>query len=874
MIELLLGAGGGLAAGVAGHGLLQRSDFSLEDYRTRLQGLCDLVNYEELIDDGIVLLKNGGYLAAWRVIGRDLEAASGTELAALVRRVSEAINPLGDGWMLHVDAVRSPAVGYPREGAFPDRTTWLLDQERRALYESERTHYVSDVTFAFTFLPPPETRGRVSKYFFTRHSRPAKEEFPGLREFKATLEEVVGNLFSSLRAERLGAVISADEHGARVVNDALLRHLHQCVTCVDQPVRLIDDDQSIDRLVADADLIGGRFPRIGPYHVRTVSIERLPIDSTAQMLHHLNLQSAAYRWSTRAIFLDETRAEQGLTRKRGEWRLKVLSMRNYIRQEVGGEVTHVNRFAQEMMADVDDALAVNSRGDERFVFYSAVVVLWSRNEREVDEQAVAFEQLLRDSGCVGRIEDVNALEAFISTWPGHGYENQRVFRLRTRGLVNAIPITRLFAGRPYHPSPRMPERSPALALCATDGSTPYHLNLHVGEVGHTAVIGNSGAGKSTLLNYIASNQLRYPDAQVFVFDMGWSSARLCKAAGGAHYVVGATREPEFAPLADLDDVDSRSWAKTYVEDLLRMRGADVTPEMGSFVSLAIEQLALRPRTSRRMSDLVTHIQEPRARETLKWYCEGEPGQLIDAEEDRLSSARYVVFELSHLAGAGTSAKQVESAVLMYLFRRVQGRLRAGSPSLILIDEAWNALQDETFADKTAEWLRTLRKLDAAVVFATQSLTDISDHPLGKLLLTLCPTKIYLANPSATTEHVRPTYEAAGLNDKQIELVANMTPARDYYIVNTDGSRRFRLSLGPCQLALLGSENSPENVELWDYVMRDPHAAWWPAAWLRARGLHDWADYWERGRQAASTLSSHHAPPPLRQFDAQPEEVIT
>ena len=76
------------------------------------------------------------------------------------------------------------------------------------------------------------------------------------------------------------------------------------------------------------------------------------------------------------------------------------------------------------------------------------------------------------------------------------------------------------------------------------------------------------------------------------------------------------------------------------------------------------------------------------------------------------------FETEGLIGAGAAP-----AVLTYLFHRIEGRLD-GRPTLLIIDEGWLVLDDPAFAQQLREWLKTLRKKNASVVFATQSLSDI------------------------------------------------------------------------------------------------------------------------------------------------------
>ena len=97
--------------------------------RSPSKGLADLLNYAALVDEGICLLKDGALLAAWSYAGPDLESASHEELAVLSSQVNSALARLGNGWMLHVDAIRQPSVGYPQVGAFPDPTMRLIDEE-------------------------------------------------------------------------------------------------------------------------------------------------------------------------------------------------------------------------------------------------------------------------------------------------------------------------------------------------------------------------------------------------------------------------------------------------------------------------------------------------------------------------------------------------------------------------------------------------------------------------------------------------------------------------------------------------------------------------------------------------------------------------
>src|SRR5438477_9880459 len=111
--------------------------------RSHPKGLADLLNYAALVDEGICLLKAGAFLAAWSYGGPDLESASHEELAVLSSQVNSALARIGNGWMLHVDAIRQPSIGYPEVGALPDPTARLIDQEPHGQYTAEGAHHDS-----------------------------------------------------------------------------------------------------------------------------------------------------------------------------------------------------------------------------------------------------------------------------------------------------------------------------------------------------------------------------------------------------------------------------------------------------------------------------------------------------------------------------------------------------------------------------------------------------------------------------------------------------------------------------------------------------------------------------------------------------------
>ena len=110
------------------------------------------------------------------------------------------------------------------------------------------------------------------------------------------------------------------------------------------------------------------------------------------------------------------------------------------------------------------------------------------------------------------------------------------------------------------------------------------------------------------------------------------------------------------------------------------------------------------------------------------------------------------------------------AVLAYLFHRIGDRLD-GRPTLLIIDEGWLALDDPGFAGQLREWLKTLRKKNASVIFATQSLADIDGSSIAPAIIESCPTRLFLPNERALEPQIATIYRRFGLNDRQIEILS-------------------------------------------------------------------------------------------------------
>lgn len=815
---------------------------ALKEFRTRTKSYADLINAAAMIDDGVLLNKDGSLTAAWYFQGEDLGSASPTELALQAERVNQILSRFGNGWAIHVDAVRMPSSDYP-DSKFPDRTTREIDRERKAAWEKEGAHYETVQALALTYTPPLTVEASFRESLVTRDDTEAKSKESRadriLRGFKQSISDFESFMAGTVKMQRM--------HTTESGMDDLLRYMHYCATTKNHPIRLPAVPMYLDTIVGSEDFIGGLEPKVGGKHLRCVTIGGFPSASFPAFLDQMAYLPFPMRFSTRFIFLDPQYAAGVIDKMRKKWKQQVRGFKDQMFRTANGPV---NLDALNLANDGEIALSEARSGSVRFGYYSATGIVAHENPVTADEYAREVSKILENLGFTARVETVNAVEAFLGSIPGHTVENVRRPMMHTLNLAHLMPLTTIWPGLSRNPCPFYPQPAPPLTFSATTGATPFRISLHVGDVGHTLVLGMTGGGKSTLLGLLMAQHFRYSKAQVFAFDKGYSALPLVSAAGGKHYDLASDDSKlSFAPLVEIDSDDELLWAADWIESLLVLQSTKENPLAGpdsrKAIYDALKRLRLSPKENRSLTEFLSGLQmageQGRAvKNAIAQYTrEGPGGQLLDSQEDGLSGevSPFQVFEMEHLLD---KKETLVVPVLLYIFHRIEKSLK-GQPTLIILDEAWVALRNAVFAEKIREWLKVLRRANAAVIFATQSLTDIIDSPLKSVLLESCPTKILLANPEARNEIGARAYQQIGLTATQAGIVARMAPKREYYYLSPLGKRVFNLGLGPVALSFVGASGKEDIAKVRELIAE--HGNMWPARWLESRGLHDAAKHW-------------------------------
>jgi type IV secretion/conjugal transfer VirB4 family ATPase len=821
--------------------------------RQQPTGLADLLLWFGLVDDGIMLQRDGSLLAAWQYRGPDLQSATHSEMAAIARRLNRILR-LGSGWMIQVDSFRSFSSGYSPEGAFPDHVSALIDRERREQFVLEGSHFENEYFMNLTYMPPIAASEKLQGFMMSgSHSEKSQGAHAGaeaLRFFKAKIRQFEDVFAGQFPVSRLKAVVTSLGDGYERVEDELLTYLRRCLTGIKGPVLQPEVPAFLNDLLAMEDFRGGTETMMGDRHLCTLSLDGFPRSTYPGALSMLDTVPCEYRWNTRAILMDPSEA-QGIISKIGKkWKFQQRGLKDQVFKSTGGG--QLNHFAMSMVADTDGALAEATSGDVHFCYLSSSIVLQQRDRKSLDSMIGEFRKVLINRGFGVRVEDINAVDAFFGTIPGNGVAQVRRVIAHTRNYVDLMPISAVWAGEKINPSSLMPPDSQPLLYAATQGGVPYRLNLHDYDVGHTLLIGPTGAGKSVSLALFVSQWFRYPGARVFAFDKGHSLYALTKAAGGRFYDIGEGGL-SFQPLRDIDDESEFGWGHEWLQTVLRMQGVEIGPAERHTIHRALQQLASAPRERRTLTELEANLQDEKLKAGLQPYViDGPLGGLLDARNDGLTTSRFVVCEMENLLN-GSYGEATVMAVLLYLFRRME-RTLDGSPTLVPIDEAWLFLKHPVWRDKIQDWLKTLRKKNAVVLLSTQSMADVKESPIASAILQSTATKIYLPNSEAGNEGMRQFYEYAGLNSREIELLQTGTPKRDYYVVQRLGRRMISFRLGPVALAFLGVSGQKDRARI-DALARE-YGDDWISVWMHERKVaKSWIDYYEGATKHAIQVAS-------------------
>ena len=758
----------------------------LKEYSEEKGKLSSYVPWICLIDKGVVLNKNGTLQKTLKYRGYDLDSSTVYELKNINAKLNDVIKRLGQGWSLNVEARRKRCTDYI-EAENEILAIDIIEKERKLNF-LENEYFESEYYLTIVQLIPTDNSKKVGEIFL-EYAKKSEILDKTLENFNKEFKKIL-NLFKEIFLE----VTELDD-------EETYTYLHSCVSTKTDKIVVPEIPYAIANYLCDSDLVGGLKPKLRGKEIRCISIQGFPNYTVPGFFDVLNRLNIPYRWITRFLMLSKLEALSKMERKYKNIFSQRLSLFQRVYAELTGEREEnsrkLNEDALNKANEVRTQIALTMGDYVSQGFYTCTLIVDGDSIDEVEERVDVISKTINNMGFITIEESINSVEAFLGSIPGNITNNIRMPILNTITLSHLLPVSSVWGGDSWNKH----LNSPPLIYTKTKGSTPFRFNIHIEDIGHSAIVGPTGYGKSVLLGLIASSFMKYKDSRVYFFDKDASSRVLTYAVGGEFHDLG-NDELSFQPLANIEIVEEKEWAYGWILEILEQENVKVSPTQKEKIWKALDNLAKTPIELRTISNFYTSVNDREIKEALIPYkIGGALGKYFDSDKDTLNFSRWQVFEMNQVI----NNKKGLTPLLSYIFRRIENSLD-GSPCIIILDECWMFFDNPIFAAKIREWLKVLRKKNCSVIFATQELGDILNSKLFTTVLDACQTKVFLPNPNAFADNYIPIYQKFGLNKTEIEIISKATKKKEYYYKSTKGSRLFELDLKEKTLSLIASSD--------------------------------------------------------------------
>lgn len=429
--------------------------------------------------------------------------------------------------------------------------------------------------------------------------------------------------------------------------------------------------------------------------------------------------------------------------------------------------------AVSQIGEINQALDMAMSGDIAFGDHHLTILCIEDNLKALENVISMASVELQNAGVQPVREKVNMEPAFWAQLPGN---DEYIVRKATLNSLNLAG----FASMHNYPTGKAKGNhwGDSVTVFDTTSGTPYHFNFHVRDVGHSLIIGPTGAGKTVLMNFLCAMSQKFK-CRMFFFDKDRGAEIFIRSIGGIYTVIDPSKKSNFNPFQLADTGPNRTFLLDLLKILVTTNGEDLTAENIRSLTQAISGNYKLPKKDRRLSNVVAFLgiegAGSLATRIAMWHSKGSHANIFDNEEDALdlNNFRIFGFEMAELL----KDSMCLSPVLLYVFHRINLSLD-GTPTMIVLDEAWALIDNPVFAPKIKDWLKVLRKLNTFVIFATQSVEDASKSAISDTLIQQTATQIFLPNLKATQVY----RSAFMLSQREYVLIKTTDPSSRYFLI--------------------------------------------------------------------------------------------
>lgn len=782
--------------------------------KKREMGPETFIPFVRHIDEKTIALSSRSLMNIVAVEGISFETADTDELNAFHRQINTLYRNIADERLsLWTHIIRRRETDYP-EGDFQNDFCRQLDEKYRNKMVRQEL-YRNDLYISLVWNPAQGATDKVAT-FLSRLKKSRRAETEVDVEALKKLNDATTDLIAGLARFGARALTLYERDGLMFSEPSEM--LHQLVGGRRERVPLTDGRISSaiysDRVIVGRETIEIRHEA----HSRLAAMfgfKEYPARTRPGMLN--GLLTAPFELILSQSFSFESKASA-----------KVIMGRKQNQMVSAGD--KAGSQIVELSEGLDDLES------NRFVLgtHHLSLAVFADNERDLVDHLAKARSHLTNGGAVVAREDLGLEAAWWAQLPGN-------YQFRARS--GAITSRNFAAFSPYYSYPVGQkdgnEWGPAVAMLKTASGSPYYFNFHFGDLGNTFVCGPSGSGKTVILNFMLAQLQKHNPHMVF-FDKDRGAEIFVRAGGGRYLPLKNGVSTGIAPLKGLElTAENKVFLARWIEKLVERDGQPLTTTDIRDIAHALDGLADLPREQRSIGAMRTFLNNTDpdgiAARLKRWEKSGPLGWVFDNDEDDIGiGAQFLGYDMTDLL----ENEEIRKPIMSYLFHRIV-QLIDGRRIIIVIDEFWLALLDESFRDFAQNRLKTIRKQNGLMLFATQSPRDALNSPIAHTIIEQCPTQIYFPNVKADYDDYVGGFK---MTDREFELIGRelSRESRSFIVKQGHNSVVAQLNLSGLDDEIAVLSGTTANVELLQTIcaeVGDDPADWMPVFQEKRKRRH-------------------------------------
>lgn len=719
------------------------------------------IPYKCFWNSDTILLKDNSFLRVVKIKGFSFETADDEDIDIKKNGRNNLLKSMSSGNLgLYFHTIRKRKEAFP-EGEMTNVFAKKVNDEWKQKHDGDKNftneHYIS-------ILRMEDKAGLAKIATFARHIRNKADESAKIRNMRenfSEMEEITSRILNGLSSYGVELLDISESNDC--IFSEVCNFLGSIVNCnYNQNYRFIPYGLAsylpVNRMYFSSKIFEVRFPLETRYGGMVSLKEYRNVTNAGMMDGFLQLPfefiiTQSFKFVNRTVAISSIQLQQ----------------RRMIQSE---------DVAVSQIQEIDAALDATMSGRFAFGKHHLTVMCIDDNMKSIENDLSMIVVEFSNMGITAVREKINMEAAFWAQLPGNFNYIVRMATINTLNLASFVSLHNYPSGRI-----RRNHWGPAVTVLNTVSGTPFFFNFHVRDVGHTMIVGPTGSGKTVTMNFLCAQAQKF-NCRMFFFDKDRGAEIFIRAMGGKYTIIETSKPSGFNPLLLPENNENKTFLVDWLKSLVTVNNEVVTATDMARINEAVAGNYKLPPKKRILRNIAPFLgisgPETLAGRLEMWHSDGSHAKLFDNAVDNVDffSSKVFGFEMGELLKDKVSI----GPVLLYLFHRISSSLD-GTPTMIILDEAWALIDNPVFAPTIKDWLKVLRKLNAFVVFATQSVEDATKSDISDTLVQQTATQIYLPNLRAT-EAYKTVFM---LSDREFQLIKTIDPGSRYFLIKQDNS---------------------------------------------------------------------------------------